>query len=198
MIKIVKKHIGFHYSSKKVTAVYFASFGIEYIPQEVLNKIAGKSITHIIFRMQDNESITCGFYCISFIKCMLAGKTLLNYTNLFTPNDYKKNDKIIYNYLKTNIVQKASLEFRLKKINETRNYLFDEIKHSDSMSRKYKRTYWYLNYVEHLLILVLTITGCISISAFASLVDIPVGITSSAAAINICAIIAGIKESISQ
>ena len=52
--------------------------------------------------------------------------------------------------LKTNIVQKASLEFRLRKINEMRNYLFDGIKHNDSMSRKYKRTCWYLNYVEHL------------------------------------------------
>ena len=43
------------------------------------------------------------------------------------------------------------------------------------------------------LILVSAITGCVSISAFASLIDIPVGITSSVAAINICAIIAEIK-----
>ena len=42
-------------------AVYFDSFGIEYIPQEVLNKIKDKSITHNIFRIQDNESIMCGF-----------------------------------------------------------------------------------------------------------------------------------------
>ena len=42
----------------------------------------------------------CGFYCIAFIEYMLAGKTLLDYTNLFSPNDYKKNDKIIYNYFK--------------------------------------------------------------------------------------------------
>ena len=37
-----------------------------------------------------------GFYYIVFIKYMLPGKTLLNYTNLFSLNDYKKNDKIIY------------------------------------------------------------------------------------------------------
>ena len=42
----------------------------------------------------------CGFYCIAFIEYMLAGKTLLDYTNLFSPNDYKKNDKIIYKYFK--------------------------------------------------------------------------------------------------
>ena len=64
-------------------------------PQEVLNKIGDKSITHNIFRIKDNESITCRFYCITFIEYMLAGKTLLDYSNLFSPNYCKKNDKII-------------------------------------------------------------------------------------------------------
>ena len=41
-----------------------------------------------------------GFCCIAFIEYMLAGKTLLDYTNLFSLNDYKKNDKIIYKYFK--------------------------------------------------------------------------------------------------
>ena len=50
--------------------------------------------------MQDNESNMCGLYCIAFIGYMLPGKTLLGYTNLFSPNDYKKNDKIIYKYFK--------------------------------------------------------------------------------------------------
>ena len=58
------------------TAVYFYSFGIEYIPQEVLNKIRDKSITHNIFRMQDNESIMSRFYCVAFIEYMLAEQTL--------------------------------------------------------------------------------------------------------------------------
>ena len=75
--------------------MYLDSFGIEYIPQEVLNKIKDKSITHNIFRIQDNESIMCGFYCIAFIEYMLAGKTLLDHTNLFSQIDYKKY--IIYN-----------------------------------------------------------------------------------------------------
>ena len=70
------------------TAVYFDSFGIEYIPQEVLNKIRCISITHYIFRMQDNEFIICAFYCIAFIEYMFAGKTLLDYTNLFSMNYY--------------------------------------------------------------------------------------------------------------
>ena len=62
------------------------------------------------------------------------------------------------------------------------------------MSQKLKKTCKYLNYVEHLLILVSKITGYVSISAFASLVAIPVGITSSAVGIKICAITAGIKK----
>ena len=49
----------------------------------------------------------------------------------------------------TNMVEEASLEFRLRKIDQTRNYLFDEIKDNDLMSEKYKKTCKYLNYVEH-------------------------------------------------
>ena len=68
--------------------------------QEVLSKIKDKSITHNVFRIQDNGFIKCRFYCIASIEYMLAGITLLDYTNLFSPNDYKKNDKIIYKYFK--------------------------------------------------------------------------------------------------
>ena len=125
---------------------------------------------------------------------MLVGKTLLDYTNLFSPNDYKNNDKIIYiSILKINMEEKASLEFRLRKIDQTRNYLLVEIKNNDLMTEKYKKTCKYLNYVENLLILVSTVTACVSISAFASLVTIPVGITSSAVGIKNCAITVGIK-----
>ena len=70
------------------------------MPQGVLNKIKDKSITHNIFRIQDNDYIMCGFYCIAFIEYMVAGKTLLDYTNSFSLNDYKKNDKITYMYFK--------------------------------------------------------------------------------------------------
>ena len=49
------------------------------------------------------------------------------------------------------MVEEASLEFRLRKIDETRNYLLDERKQNDLMSEKHKNTCKYLNYVEHLL-----------------------------------------------
>ena len=62
------------------------------------------------------------------------------------------------------------------------------------MSEKYKKTCKYLNYIENLLILLSTVTGCVSISVFASLVFVPVSITSSAIGLKICTITAGIKN----
>ena len=88
----------------------------------------------------------------------------------------------------------SSLEFRLEKRDGTRNYLLDEINHNDLMSEKYKKTCKYLNYVKHLLILVTTVTDCVSIYVFASLVCVSVGIMSSALRIKISAITAGFKK----
>ena len=62
------------------------------------------------------------------------------------------------------------------------------------MSRKHKKVCTTLNYIEHFLILASTITGCISISAFASLFGIPIRITSSAIGLKMSAIVAGIKK----
>ena len=52
-----------------------------------------QQITHNMFIIQDKKSIICGFYCIAFREYMFAWKTLLDYTNLFSLNNYKKNDK---------------------------------------------------------------------------------------------------------
>ena len=92
--------------------------------------------------------------------------------------------------------EEASLESILRKIDETRSYLLEEIKHNNLMSEKYKKTWKYLNHVEHLFILVLAVTSCVSISAFALLVCVSVGITSSEVGI-ISAITARIKRYIS-
>ena len=62
-----------------------------------------------------------------------------------------------------------SQEFRLKNINETRNYFLEEIDQNELMSKKHKKVCTTLNYIEHILILAFLITGCISISAFVSL-----------------------------
>ena len=66
------------------------------------------------------------------------------------------------------MVEESSLEFRLRKVVETTNYLLDEIKNNDLKSEKYERLCKNLNYVEHVLILASAITGCVWISAFTS------------------------------
>ena len=63
-------------------------------------------------------------------------------------------------------------EFRLKKIDKIRNYLIEEINRSELMSQKHKKVCRVLNYIDHLLIIASTVTGCVSISASASLVGI--------------------------
>ena len=71
----------------------------------------------------------------------------------------------------------SSFEFRLKKIAEASNYVLQEINYSDLMSEKYKKTSKYLNYIQHLIVLASTIASFVSISAFALLVFILVGIS---------------------
>ena len=88
----------------KNTTVFFDSFGVKYIPEEVLSKMKDKVIAHNIFRIRDDDSIICGFYCIAFIGYILVGKMLLDDTKLFFRNDNKKNDKIICKYIRDKYV----------------------------------------------------------------------------------------------
>ena len=62
--------------------------------------------------------------------------------------------------------ENISQEFRLKNIDETRNYFIKEINQTESMSKNYKKISTVLNYIEHILISVSTVTGCVSTSAF--------------------------------
>ena len=85
-------------------------------------------------------------------------------------------------------------EFRFWKIDEIRNYILEEIKQNELMSRKHEKVCVTLNYIENFLILASAVTGCISLSAFSSLLGILIGITSSAIGLKMCAIAAGIKN----
>ena len=80
--------------------VYFDSFGVEYVPEEIKEFIGNKNIKANIFRVQANDSVMFGYFCIGFIDFMLAGKKLTNYTSLFSPYHFKKNDDIILSYFK--------------------------------------------------------------------------------------------------
>ena len=81
---------------------YFDIFGVEHITKEIKTFINNKNIKTNIFRIQAHNSVTCGYFCIGFINFVLAGKTLTEYTNLFSPNNFKKNDDITLNYFRSN------------------------------------------------------------------------------------------------
>ena len=82
----------------------------------------------------------------------------------------------------------------MKNIDETRNHFTEETNENKLMSKKHKKVSKVLNYIEHLLISVFTISGWVSISAFASLIDIPIGITSSVIGLKIYVITGWIKK----
>ena len=63
-----------------------------------MERINNKKVKTSIFRIQDNNSIMCGFFCIIFIEYMLNNKTLTDFTNLFSPWKFKKNDGIMKRY----------------------------------------------------------------------------------------------------
>ena len=88
-------------NNKSVT--YFDSFSVEHIPKEIKVFINNKNIIADIFRMQAYDSIMRGYFSIGFTDFMLAGKTLSEYTNPFSPNNFKKNYDIILNYFMDNI-----------------------------------------------------------------------------------------------
>ena len=78
--------------------LYFDNFGVEHIPKEIKKFIGNENIITNIYRTQAYDSTICGYLCIGFIDFMLKGKSFLDYTNLFSPNEYEKDDKIIVKY----------------------------------------------------------------------------------------------------
>ena len=90
--------------------------------------------------------------------------------------------------------ENISQEFRPKEIDKRRNNALEEIQQNELISGKHQKVCTTLNYIEHFLILASAIIGCISNFVFASLLGIPIGITSSAIGLKICAITAGIKK----
>ena len=80
---------------------YFDSFGVKHIPKEIKIFIDKSIIVTNIFGIQANDSVMCGYSCIRFIDFMLKGKTLTDFTNLFSPNIFNKNDDIILKYYMT-------------------------------------------------------------------------------------------------
>ena len=72
---------------------YFDSVEVEHIPKEIEKFIWNKNIILNIFKIQVHNSVMCGYFCIRFINFMLKGKSLLEYANLFSSNEYKKDKR---------------------------------------------------------------------------------------------------------
>ena len=89
------KLIGTHWITlyvNEANATYFDSFGVKHTPKNVKKFIGNKNIPTKIYRIQANDSPMCGHFCIGFIDFKLESKSLLHYTNLFSSNEYEKNN----------------------------------------------------------------------------------------------------------
>ena len=93
--------IGTHWIAAYVHAenvTYFNCFGVEYVPKQIKKFIGNKNIITNVYRIKAYNSIIRGYFCIGFINFMLKSKSFLDYKNVFSPNDYQNNDKIILKY----------------------------------------------------------------------------------------------------
>ena len=80
--------------------VYFDSSGVEHVSEEIKEFVRNKNTLPNIFRVQANNSIICGCFCIGFIDFIMAGKKLTDFTSFFSPYDLKKKDDRILSYFK--------------------------------------------------------------------------------------------------
>ena len=98
--------IGTHWIALYVnnkTVTYFDSFGVKYIPKEIKKFINNKNIIANIFRLQAYDSVMCRYFCSGFNDFMLKSNNLTDFTNFFSPDNFKKNDDITLNYFLTNL-----------------------------------------------------------------------------------------------
>ena len=121
----------------------------------------------------------CGYFCIEFINYMLKGKTLLDYTNLFSPNNFKKSDELLKEYLKmNNIIELTDVnKYRLDEINKIRDYFNNEIKERKDIIKKLNKYIVSFDYLDKIFISLSASFSTLNIASYASVVGIPAGIT---------------------
>ena len=142
-----------------------------------------------IFRIQAYDSIMCGYFCIEFINYMVKGKELLDYTNLFSPNGFKNNDRVIKRIFRMdNIIEltgKAELsssertanKYRLDEINKIRDYFDNEMKERKDIIKKLNKYLVSFDYLDKIFITLSASFGTLSIASQATVIGIPAGIT---------------------
>ena len=95
--------VGTHWTALYVInnkVIYFDGFGVEHVPKEIKRFIGHKNTKTNIFRIQEDNAIICGYFCIGSIDFMFSGRSFVDFTSLFSLYDFKKNDKIILDYFK--------------------------------------------------------------------------------------------------
>ena len=97
--------VALYVNNNNNSVTYFDSFGVKHIAKEIKAFIDSKNIKTNTLRIQTFDSIMCGYFCIVFLNFMLAGKTLTEFTNLFSPNNSKKYDDMILNYFMTDVIK---------------------------------------------------------------------------------------------
>ena len=129
-------------------------------------------------------------------RCFIIENPIAGQEPTFTITDTKPNVPAVTLSTQDNAKLLEQLKSGFKRTINRNKYqpkvTVEQQNRNELVSKKHKKICKTLNYIEHFLILGSTITGCVSISAFASLVGIPIGITSSAIGLKICTITAGI------
>ena len=82
---------------------YFDSFGVEHIRKEIKIFVDKSIVVTNIFRIEKYDTVMCGYICIGFIDFMHKDKTFTDFTYLFSPNNFNRNDDIILKYFITNV-----------------------------------------------------------------------------------------------
>ena len=138
-----------------VIMYHFDSFLVERLPKKVSKLIDHKNMTNIYW-LQAYDSITHGYFCIRFIDFMFEGKWLIYFTNLFSPSNFRDNDKVIlnnflnwnkykndwntYSYIMNMYPQlDNAMQISLDKINEIKDYFIDEIFERETMNKRFSK-----------------------------------------------------------
>ena len=159
--------------------IYFDSFGVEHIPKEIKKFIGNKDIKASIFRLQASDSIMCGYFCIEFINYMFDGKSLIDFSSLFSPHDLKKMIKLLNKYLNMsdiNLELNEITKFRLDEITKIKEYFNNEIKERKDIINKINKYMVAFDYADKAFITLSASFGTLSIASHATVVGIPVGI----------------------
>ena len=128
---------------------------------------------------------------------MLKGKTLLDYTHLFSPNDFKKNDQIIKRiFKKMNNLELTDINnYRLNEINETKDYFNNEINERKDIIKKLNKCIVSFDYLDKIFITLSASFGTLSIASHATVAGVPVGIAGASLTL-IFTIITGVNKSL--